>query len=71
MSMAAAQGSHQAGEELDLAVKGRHVVVELKTASSLPLLKYACGSRVMALSTGQLNAQRVSTTWLASQAHGP
>lgn len=72
ISAAAAEASHQAVEELDLAVKGRHVVVELKTASSLPLLKYACGSRVMALSTGQLNTQRVSTSrqWFGLERQG-
>jgi hypothetical protein len=39
---------------------GRHIVVELKTPNALPLLKYACSRRVIALPTGQLNAQRVS-----------
>lgn len=49
--------------QLDLSLLGRHVVVELKTANALPLLKYACSSRIMALPTNQLNAQRVSTTF--------
>lgn len=48
-----------AAAHLDLSLLGRHVVVELKTANALPLLKYACSSRVMALPTSQLNAQRV------------
>lgn len=45
--------------QLDLSLLGGHVVVELKTANAMPLLKYACSSRVMALPTNQLNAQRV------------
>lgn len=49
--------SHKKDEELQ---RDGHVVVELKTANALPLLKYACSSRVMALATSQLNAQRVS-----------
>jgi hypothetical protein len=60
-AMAAASTS-DAGDmpnQLDLSLLGRHVVVELKTANALPLLKYACSSRVMALPTNQLNAQRV------------
>jgi hypothetical protein len=36
------------------------VVVELKTSNALPLLKYACSNRTVALPTSQLNAQRVS-----------
>jgi hypothetical protein len=51
--------SHKKDEELQ---RDGHVVVELKTANALPLLKYACSSRVMALATSQLNAQRVSGT---------
>jgi hypothetical protein len=50
----------QLAPQLDLSLMGRHVVVELKTANALPLLKYACSSRIMALPTSQLNAQRVS-----------
>lgn len=38
-----------------------HVVVEMKTANAMPLLKYACSRRVAALPTGQLNAQRLAT----------
>lgn len=50
------------GQKLDLSMAGRQVVVELKTSNALPLLKYACSNRVMALPTSQLNAQRVSVT---------
>jgi len=35
-----------------------HVVVELKTANAIPLLRYCCGPRIMALPTAQLNARR-------------
>jgi hypothetical protein len=45
---------------LDMSVVGRQVVVELKTSNALPLLKYACSNRTVALPTSQLNAQRVS-----------
>ena len=47
---------------LDLSVVGRQVVVELKTSNALPLLKYACSNRTVALPTSQLNAQRVSAS---------
>lgn len=60
--------------QLDLSLLGQHVVVELKTSNALPLLKYACSSRVMALPTSQLNAQRVSelvTHWeTVQEKHG-
>lgn len=36
-----------------------HIIVELKTSNVLPLLRYSCSKRVMALPTGQLNAKRV------------
>ncbi|WIA29180.1 hypothetical protein OEZ86_011691 [Tetradesmus obliquus] len=45
---------------LDLSVVGRQVVVELKTRNALPLLKYACSNRTVALPTSQLNAQRLA-----------
>lgn len=48
------------GHGLDLTITGRQVVVELKTSNALPLLKYACSNRIIALPTNQLNAQRVS-----------
>lgn len=48
------------GHGLDLSLTGRQVVVELKTSNALPLLKYACSNRIIALPTSQLNAQRVS-----------
>jgi hypothetical protein len=38
---------------------GRHIVVEIKTTNALPLLKYACTPRVVALPTAQINASRV------------
>lgn len=43
--------------------KGRalgHIVVETRTANAVPLLRYSCSKRVIALPTGQLNARRVS-----------
>lgn len=46
-------------EALAVGPEGRHIVVELKTANALPLIKYACSSRVRVVPTGQLNAQRV------------
>lgn len=48
------------GHGLDLSLTGGQVVVELKTSNALPLLKYACSNRIIALPTSQLNAQRVS-----------
>ncbi|KIY99118.1 hypothetical protein MNEG_8845, partial [Monoraphidium neglectum] len=38
----------------------RHIVVEIKTANALPLVKYACSDRVSALPTGPINAQRMA-----------
>ena len=38
-----------------------HVIVELKTANAIPLLRYCCGPRIMALPTAQLNARRFVT----------
>jgi len=38
-----------------------HVVVELKTANAIPLLRYCCGPRIMALPTAQLNARRCAS----------
>ena len=35
-----------------------HIVVELKTANAIPLLRYSCSPRIMALPTAQLNARR-------------
>lgn len=46
--------------------KGRalgHIVVETRTANAVPLLRYSCSRRVIALPTGQLNARRVSVWW--------
>jgi len=43
--------------------KGRalgHIVVETRTANAIPLLRYSCSKRAIALPTGQLNARRVS-----------
>jgi len=37
----------------------RRVVVEIKAANALPLIKYACTDRVAALPTGPINAARV------------
>lgn len=69
----AAAATHDSDEQLmsqlDLSLMGRHVVVELKTANALPLLKYACSSRIMALPTSQLNAQRVSLAGLLTYMH--
>lgn len=70
-AMAAAATSVDCGSQLapqlDLSLMGRHVVVELKTANALPLLKYACSSRIMALPTSQLNAQRVSVQQICNK----
>ncbi|GBF91919.1 hypothetical protein Rsub_04643 [Raphidocelis subcapitata] len=38
----------------------KRVVVELKTANALPLLKYSCTDRIAALPTGAINAQRMA-----------
>ena len=38
---------------------GPRIVVQIKTADALPLVKYACSSRVVALPTGPINAARV------------
>lgn len=46
-------------QQLDMSLAGRQVVVELKTSNALPLLKYACSNKTIALPTSQLNAQRV------------
>jgi hypothetical protein len=37
-----------------------HVVVEMQTANSLPLVKYACSSAVTAVSTNNYNAVRLA-----------
>lgn len=54
----------------------RHIVVEIKTANALPLVKYACSDRVSALPTGPINAQRVglggvggTRGWRAGRTH--
>lgn len=36
-----------------------HVVAEIKTVECLPLLQYACSSRVVALPTSQLYARKL------------
>lgn len=38
------------------------IVVELKTANALPLLRYSCSSRVISLPTAQLNARRCASS---------
>ncbi|KAF8072953.1 hypothetical protein HT031_000613 [Scenedesmus sp. PABB004] len=53
-------GPAAAREALDRSLLARQVVVELRTSNSLPLLKFACNSRIIALATTQLNAQRLS-----------
>lgn len=35
-----------------------HIIVELKTANAVPLLRYSCSSRIIGLPTAQLNARR-------------
>ena len=35
-----------------------HIVVELKTANAVPLLRYSCSNRIIGLPTAQLNARR-------------
>jgi hypothetical protein len=35
-----------------------NIVVELKTANAMPLLRYSCSSRIISLPTAQLNARR-------------
>jgi hypothetical protein len=54
--------------------KGRalgHIVVETRTANAVPLLRYSCSKRVIALPTGQLNARRVSQLFSASLLFSP
>jgi len=70
MAAAASSDDQLLATQLDLSLLGRHVVVELKTANALPLLKYACSSRVMALPTSQLNAQRVGHLTAACASNG-
>lgn len=44
--------------------KGRalgHIVVETRTANAVPLLRFSCSKRVIAMPTGHINARRVST----------
>jgi hypothetical protein len=36
-----------------------HVVVEMATPNAIPLLRFSCSSRTMALPTGLMNARRV------------
>lgn len=35
-----------------------HIILELKTSNALPLVKFSCSSRIVALPTTQLNARR-------------
>lgn len=35
-----------------------HIVVEVKTGNTLPLLEFSCSKRIMALPSGQMNARR-------------
>lgn len=37
-----------------------HIVVELKTANAVPLLRYSCSPRIIGLPTAQLNARRMA-----------
>lgn len=53
------QGQHDQRQQDDAVDLHRHVVVEIKTANALPLVKYACTGRVIALPTGPINAARV------------
>jgi hypothetical protein len=39
-----------------------HIVVELKTANAVPLLRYSCSNRIIGLPTAQLNARRCHAT---------
>ena len=54
-------------DELDFPGAGMHdprtgnIVVELKTANAMPLLRYSCSSRIISLPTAQLNARRCVT----------
>ena len=43
-----------------------NIVVELKTANAMPLLRYSCSSRIISLPTAQLNARRctICLAWL-------
>jgi hypothetical protein len=51
-------------DELDFPGMGQpdprvgHIVVELKTANAVPLLRYSCSNRIIGLPTAQLNARR-------------
>jgi len=36
------------------------IIVELKTANAVPLLRYSCSTRIMGLATAQLNARRMA-----------
>ncbi len=51
-------------DELDFPGNGQpdprtgNIVVELKTANAMPLLRYSCSSRIISLPTAQLNARR-------------
>lgn len=43
--------------------KGRamgHIVVETRTPNAVPLLRFSCSKRVIALPAGHMNARRVS-----------
>jgi hypothetical protein len=42
-----------------------NIVVELKTANAMPLLRYSCSSRIISLPTAQLNARRcvIRSSW--------
>jgi hypothetical protein len=40
-----------------------NIVVELKTANAMPLLRYSCSSRIISLPTAQLNARRCVGCW--------
>lgn len=50
----------QCGAPVSNHLETRHVVVDVKTSNAMPLLKYACSSRVLALPTNQLNALRLA-----------
>jgi hypothetical protein len=42
-----------------------HIVVETRTANAVPLLRFSCSKRVIALPAGHMNARRVSRQeWL-------
>lgn len=42
-----------------------HIVVETRTSNAVPLLRYSCSKRVIAMPTQQLNARRVNARALA------